>query len=72
MRAGALAADRRLDRRILPADDHQPLTEVHVRLVEVVADVRQVLARNPEKTRPVHRADREDDVLRAQDVARVL
>ena len=42
--AGALAAHGRFDRRVAPADDQQSLAEVRVRIAEVVADVRQVLA----------------------------
>jgi hypothetical protein len=40
-RADAMAADGRLDRRVLAAHDEHPPPEVLVRIAEVVADMRQ-------------------------------
>jgi hypothetical protein len=60
-----VATQRRLHGRVLPADDQHPLAEVLVRVIEVVADVRQVLARHPELARPVGAAGREDQVADA-------
>src|SRR5690606_16273770 len=67
---GAPAAQRRLDRRVPPADDQQPPPEVPVRVVEEVRDVRQVLAGDVQAARAGHAAARHDDVPRPVHVPR--
>ena len=61
VRTGVVAAQRRLHRRVLAADDQQPLAEIRVRVVEVVADVRQVFAGDVEPARVVGPAGDEDE-----------
>ena len=44
-RAGVVTTQCRFDRGVLPADDQEPLAEVGVRVLKIVADVRQIFAR---------------------------
>ncbi len=69
VRARAMQLQRRLRRRIAPADDDDALAVVRMRLAVIVAHVRQILARHAQEHRMIVVADRQSDMASEPDAA---